>query len=280
MVRKAFLATMTALVLITAASAQTPGWRFRWQQGQVLTYKVEQTMTAADTSSDGKTNESKTRLDLTKRWQVLSVDAKGVATLQMSLAALRMETKLPSGDTLLFDSANLDKSDKDLKEQMGQYVNQPLAVLCLDGYGQLTEVKESKYGSASKYQNELPFAIVLPQTAPGPGQSWSRPYQVTLDPPQGTGEKYDAVQKCVCKAVAGTTATILVTNTVTKLPAAVADQAPLLQLQPEGEIIFDIQGGRLQSVNFKIDKELKNHRGEGSAYRFQSTYSEQFIANP
>ena len=88
------------------------------------------------------------------------------------------------------------------------------------------------------------------------------------------------MQKCVCKGVAGTTATITVTNTVTKLPDAVADQAPLLQLQPEGEVVFDIQAGRLQSVNFKIDKELKNPRGEGSAYRFQSTYSEQLIANP
>lgn len=278
MVRKAILATAAVLVLVGAASAQSPGCRFRWQQGQVLTYKVEQSMSAAETQ-DGKATESKTQLNLTKRWQVTAVDAQGVATLQMSLTALRMETTLPGGDVLLFDSADPDKSDPQLKEQMGKYVNQPLAVLRMDGFGQVVEVKETKYGSPSKYQNELPFAIVLAQTAPAPGQSWKRAYQVTLDPPQGTGEKFDALQKCVCKAVVGNVATITVTNTVTKLPAAVADQAPLLQMQPEGEVVFDVQAGRLQSVNFKIDKELKNHHGEGSSYRFQSTYSEQLVAN-
>src|SRR5262249_19782329 len=158
------------LVLVAAASAQSPGWRFRWQQGQVLTYKVEQSMNAADTQND-KTTESKAQLNLTKRWQVTAVDAQGVATLQISLTTLPMETTLPGGDMLLFDSADLDKSDPQLKEQMGKYVNQPLAVLRMDGYGQVVEVKETKFGSPGKYQNELPFAIVLAQSAPAPGQS-------------------------------------------------------------------------------------------------------------
>jgi hypothetical protein len=280
MVRKALLGTIAALLLVATASAQqTPGWRFRWQQGQVLTYAVEQSMNAAETQG-GKTNESKTKLNLTKRWQVLAIDAQGVATLQLAVTAMRMETTSPGGEVLVFDSANLDKSDPQLKEQMSKYVGQPLAVLRVDGFGQVQEVKESKYGSASKYQNELPFALVLPQTAPAPGQGWQRPYQVILDPPQGAGEKYDAVQKCVCKTIDGTKATITVSNTVIKLPAAAADQAPLLQLQPQGEVVFDTQAGRLASVSFKIDKELKNHQGEGSSYRFQSSYSEQLVANP
>ncbi len=279
MVRAAILTTVAALLLASAASAQQAGWRLRWQQGQTLTYSVEQSMTAAETKG-GTTNESKNKLPLTKRWTVVSVDAQGVATLQLALAALRMETTLPGGEVLLFDSANPDKGDPQLKEQMTKYVGQPLATLVVDGFGQVLEVKESKFGPASKYQNELPFALVLPQTAPAPGQSWRRQYQVTLDPPQGAGEKYDAVQKCVCKAVEGAKATIAVSNTVTKLPEALANQAPLLQLQPEGEVVIDTQAGRMLSVNFKVDKELKNHEGEGSSYRFQSSYAEQYVPAP
>jgi hypothetical protein len=279
MIRTGFLTTLMAVLMVSSVSAQaTTGWRFRWPQGQTLVYTVEQITTASETVG-GKTNESKTKLNLTKRWQVVAVDAQGVATLHMSLDALRMETTLPNNEVLLFDSANQDKSHPQLREQMIKFIGQPLAVLRVDSYGQVLEVKESKYGPASKYQNELPFTLVLPQTAPNPGQSWQRPYQVTLDPPQGAGEKYDAVQKCVCKAVANGTATLGVSNLVTKPPAALADQAPLLQLQPEGEVVFDVQAGRLKNVSLKIEKELKNHQGEGSLYKFQSSYVEQIVVN-
>lgn len=278
MIRRASLAVAAGLVLVAAAPAQTGPWQFRWQPGQVLTYRAEQTIAVAETTTAGKV-EVRDRLTLTKRWQVLAVDAGGVATLQLSLAALRRETTTPGGDVLFFDSANPDKSDPQLREQMKQYVGTPLAVLRIDGKGRVVEVKESHFGPASKYEAELPFRITLPDTAPQPGQGWERTYKVTLDPPQGAGEQYDAVQRCVCKAIDGAAATIGVAAVVKTLPPAVADQAPLLQAQPEGEAVFDVQNGRLQSVSLHVDKELKGHQGEGSSYHFQSTYLEQYVAN-
>jgi hypothetical protein len=278
MIRTAFLAVAVGLVLAAAATAQAPAWQFRWQPGQVLTYKAEQTIAQEETTSAGKV-EVRDRLSLTKRWQVLAVDAAGVATVQLSLAALRRETTTPRGDVLFFDSANPDKSDPQLREQMKQYVGTPLAVLRLDGKGRVVEVKESRFGPASKFEAELPFRIALPDAAPQVGQAWERAYKVTVDPPQGTGEQYDAVQRCVCKAVNGTTATLAVSAAVKTLPSAAADQAPLLSSQPEGEAIFDLQNGRLQSVSLHVDKELKGHLGEGSSFHFRSTYNEQFAGN-
>jgi len=55
----------------------------------------------------------------------------------------------------------------------------------------------------------------------------------------------------------------------------VLDRVPLLQLQPQGEIVFDLQAGRLRSATLRVDKELTGHQGEGSSYRFQSVYSEE-----
>src|SRR5262245_23384620 len=278
MVRNGCLAVLAALAGLSAAPAQTAVWQFRWQAGQVLAYRVEQSMTATEVTNGG-TAESKTKLNLAKRWQVLDVDAAGVATLQLSLTALRMETTPPSGDPLVFDSANPDKSEPQLKAQLGRYVNTPLAVLRIDGKGRVVEVKESKFGPASKYETELPFTITLPDGTPQQGQAWERAYKITLEPPQGTGEKFDAVQKCTCKAVAGAAATVAVTAGPKTLPQDPADQAPLLQMQPEGEVVFDVHNGRLHSVSLRIDKELKNQAGEGSSYHFQSTYTEQYAGD-
>jgi len=279
MIRAGSLATLTALLLLTSTVlAQNTPARFRWQPGQVLNYKVEQLTTVSD-AAEGTKADSSTKLSEIKRWQVLAVDAAGVATVQLSLPSLRLETTTPGGDVLLFDSANPDKSNAQLREQLSKYVNAPLAILRIDSLGKVVEVKECKHGSASKFEAELPFIVALPAEGIRMGQSWERPYQVTLDPPQGTGEKYPAVQKFTCKAIQGTVASLALTTTLKSLPEAVADQVPLLQMQPEGEIVFDLQTGCVRKVQMQIDKELKGHQGEGSSYRFKSSYTQEWMAN-
>jgi hypothetical protein len=279
MVRRLFLTLLAAFLGVGAASAQTSALRFQWQTGQVLTYKVEQTTSASETVGETKV-ETKTKLNLVKRWQVKSVDAAGIATMQMSLGLLRIENTRPSGDVLLFDSANPDKSTPEMRKELASYVGQVLAVLRIDLHGKLVEVKESKFGPASRFESELPFVLTLPETALKEGQTWERAYAITLDPPNGTGEKYDAVQKYVCKSVSGDAATITITSSVKDLPANLLEQIPLLQLQPQGEVVFDLKKGLFRSARLTIDKELKGHQGEGSSYRFQSMFTEELVANP
>jgi hypothetical protein len=277
MLRKWLLVVFIGSVCVSAAFAQA-SWRFRWQQGQTMVYRIEQTMTASETLTEGRT-ESKTTTKLIKRWQVQGVEASGVATLQLSLDKLRLETTTPSGETLLFDSADLAKSDPQMKEQLARYVGTPLAILRLDAQGKPIEVKKSDFGPASRFEADLPFQLVLPDQGMRSGQSWERAYKVTLEPPQGTGEKFDAVQRYICKAVAGSSATITLTTTMKTMPESLLDRVPLLQLQPEGELVFDAQSGLMRSARMVVDKELKNHQGEGTSYRFQRTYTEEYVGD-
>jgi len=276
MFRTPIVALVAGLALATAASAQTTGWRYRWSSGQVLTYRVEHVTSSLETLDKEKPTETRSHLTLTKRWQVLEVDRAGIATLQLTLASLRMETKLPNGDTLLFDSADPGKSTPQLKDQLTKYVGPPLALLRLDRQGQVVEIKESNFGPKSKFEAELPFSLILPDRLPQVGQGWERAYLVTLEPPQGTGEKYDAVQRYTCKAAAEGTATIALATTFKALPEANGDRIPLLQFQPEGEIVFDTQAGLVRSAHLRIDKVLSEHQGPGTSYHFQSDYTEQY----
>jgi hypothetical protein len=277
MSRQTLIVVLTGLAFTSAASAQMT-LRFRWQQDQVLLYRVEQTMSASESLSDGKT-ESKTKASLIKRWQVQSVDTSGVATVSLSLDKLRLETTTGSGEVLLFDSADPAKSDPQMKEQLSKYVGQTIAVIRMDGLGRLIEVKKSDFGPASRFEADLPFQLVFPAGAVQPGQSWERSYKVTLEPPQGTGEKYDAIQRYTFKSTAEGAAIFTLTTTMKTMPDSLLDRVPLLQSQPEGEITFDIRSGLMRSARLVIDKELKNHQGEGTSYRFQRTCVEEYIGN-
>src|SRR5439155_24391881 len=114
----------------------------------------------------------------------------------------------PTGEALLFDSANPSGSHEQLREEMQKYIGPPLTVVRLDARGQLVEVKESKFGPASRLQSDLPFKLLLPAGALAAGEAGARAYQIKLEPPQGTGETYDAAQRYTCKDLANGLATV------------------------------------------------------------------------
>lgn len=274
MIRKTIAAFCGVLMVASLASAQAP--RFRWQTGQVLVYRTEHNTVASYVMGDSK-SETRTRVQSLKRWQVLGVDNAGVATLQMSLQALYFETTPPTGEPLVFDSAHLDKSTPELRKQYENYIGLPLAVVRIDGQGKVIEVKEARPGySAAKYESDPPFKLLLPAEPLKADLNWEHAYQITLEPPLGTGEKYPAVQRYACKGIAGNLATVSLTTDVKGTASAQEDQVPLWQMQPEGELVFDVQAGRLQKATLRIDKEAKI---EGGNTRFQSVYSEQYVGD-
>ena len=262
------------LVLVTAlpSFAQLP-WQFQWKKGDVLTYKIKHATTVLEVVENTK-NTSNSNLDLVNRWQVTDVDAKGIATLSMTLTAMRNEQKRANGETLLFDSQNLDKSTPELRDQMNKFIGQTLAVIRIDGHGRIVEVKQ---GSAAGYEAEPPFLVVFPAAKAAEGQAWRRNYNLVLDPPFGTGEKYQAEQRYDCKKIAADKATLSVTTEFKTMPDNARDRLPLLQKDVHGEIVIDLQAGRLISARLNIDKTVEEHQGKGSSYQFKSEYSRQLI---
>lgn len=272
MVRAWALALIGVLVCSPSAWSQAP--QFKWASEQILVYKVTQTTTITEKVGD-KTSESTSKLDLVKKWHVGTVNANGVATLTMSLDKLRMETKTSAGETILFDSEWKEKSTPAMVEEMSKYVSVPLTIVRLDPRGQLVEVKECKFGPASRLTADLPFKITLPAIPLAVEGAWNRSYQIKLEMSMGAAETYAATQKLTCKAINGTQATIGVATVIAGLPDAPADQIPLCPLQPSGEVFFDIAAGRLKTARYKWSKELAGHQGEGSKYVFASTYLEE-----
>jgi hypothetical protein len=267
------------LAAATAGQASAQAARFVFKAGQVLNYKVEQQTHAVEVTSEGK-SETTTRMTLTKRWQVLAVDEAGVATLQHSLTALRLETTPSTGETMLFDSADPDKGDPKLREQLSRYVGVPLSTLRVDATGRVVEVKKSDFGPASRFEAEPPFLLVFTAGAEfKPQKGWERTYNITQEPPLGTGEKYEAHQRYTCTKVEGAGAAVSVTTELKTQPEAMSERVPLLQMQPEGTVVFDTVNGRTHSARLNVKKELKGHAGEGSSYSLESTYAEQYLGD-
>jgi hypothetical protein len=272
MAHKWLFTTFASLVLAAGARAQSPSGHFHWVKGKAIYFRVEQ-ITKVTEVIGGKKTESGSKLNLVKRWDVQEVD-QGTATVRLSMTAMRHEQQRPNGEILRFDSTNPDKSTPELREQMSKFIGQTLAILRVDGQGKVLEVIK---GSANQYESDPPFVLRLPTQNLALRLGWERSYTITLDPPLGTGEKIPCLQKYTVTAIneQNGLATIRM-STELKMPAAVAERMPLLQKQAAGEIVFNIQAGRVQTVNLQIDKTLQGHQGEGSSYHFVSSYKEQY----
>jgi hypothetical protein len=263
-----------ALVLTAASSAfAQASWQFRWEKGQTLTYKIKHVTSVVEVVENTR-NTTQSSLDLVNRWQVGEVDAKGIATMTLTLVAMRNEQRRANGETLLFDSQNPDKSTPELREQMNKYIGQTLAVLRVDSFGSVHEVKQ---GSASAFAAEPPFVVVFAEGKPAAGQRWGRAYNVVLDPPFGTGEKFQAEQRYECKKIDAGKASVTLATTFKTMPDNARERLPLLQKDLQGEIVFDVQAGRLISARLTIDKTVENHQGNGSSYHFKSEIVRELV---
>ena len=271
--RRLLASLMAVVVLAPLASAQAP--QLKWTAGQTLLYRAEVSTVALDQVGDNK-SETKSVVRATKRWSVKEVDKTGTATLTLSLASMYHQRTTPSGDVLVYDSANPDKSDPHLKKALEGYLDTPLATLRIDAVGRVVEVEKSK-SPAAGFENELPFLAVLPVAALKPGLEWQREYKITLGPPLGTGEKYDAVQKYACKTATADAATVSLTTELKAAPKAQADAIPLWQFLPAGELTYDLKNGRLHSARLTVERELMGHQGENSFCRFSSTQTVTYV---
>jgi hypothetical protein len=275
-VRRLLFLTVLILAATGGARAETP--RFKFQKDETLAYHLVQTTRITETVPDEKTDkpvetEVLTKVDLIRKWKVADVDAAGVATLEMSITSMRWERK--SGKEVdVFDSSKPDDLNR---SEMAKHVGPVLAVLRIDAQGRLVEVKDSKVGPAARFAAELPFKVTLPDAEPKPGESWDRTYLIQLDPPLGTGEKYAATQRYACQDPKGGFLTVGLTTAIKDAPAQAAERIPLLPLDLEGTLYFHAPTGRYYGARLKTEKDLKNHQGEGSKYRFESTYVEDLV---
>lgn len=274
---------LSALLLVTIAGlalaqpANPAAIRFKWQPGQTLTYKVAQQTLVQETTLDEKTEkpvttEARTSLALTRDWIVKAVDRSGTATLEMQITAVRNEFRQPDGSTIVRDSANPDHA-----KEMADFLNRAIVVVRVDAQGRLAEVKEVKQGSAARLQAELPFRVVWPDAAPTAGQSWERPFPLKLDPPHGTGESYDFLQKYTLKSIKDGLAVVGVETSLKTPPKTTGEQVPLVPMLWTGDLYFHVESARYHAARLTAKSELLNHLGEGTKFVYQSSYSEDAV---
>lgn len=268
---------LLAAVVACAQPPAPPAHRFKWEAGKVLTYRVVQQTVVRETTVDDKgekpmTGEARTTLTLVRKWTVKDMDKDGVATLEMSISEMKNEIRQSDGSVTITDSSK--REDAAL---MAGFLNVGIVTVRMDARGQLVEVKEAKGGAASRLHAELPFRLVLPVAGVAANATWDRPFAVKLDPPNGTGENVDFVQKYTSKGEKDGLFTVGVETSLKVVPKTTAEQVPLVPMLWTGDVYFNTAAGKYHAARLRSRAELSNHQGEGSKFVYESSYAEDCI---
>lgn len=276
MLRLSFLVLVGSAVPLFAQGEAAP-LRFTWKSGQTLSYKVVQTTTVEELTLDEKAKQptpvkTTTTLTSTKRWAVTDVNSAGVATLEMSVTAMKQEVTQTVGDgqpnTRVIDSANPDDA------KVMEFLGKPLLTVKLDPQGQLVEAKSDNPAATDRLKAELPFRLVLPDGVPTVGAKWSRAMAVKLPPPLGTGESFDAKQQYTYQGEKDGYAVIGMVTTLKSPPSDPAVMPALIPVLWDGNLFFDAKSGRYHGGKLTAKNEVTDHLGSGTKFRYVSEYTE------
>ncbi len=146
MIQRGLAAAVVVVIWASAASAQEPNWQFRWQKGQVLTYKAEHKTSVEEVVEKSKA-ASGSKLSVVKRWQVAEVDAKGTPSCTFRWRRCAMSKLGPMAKSCFSIPPTRTKAQPELREQMSKFIGQTLAILRVDTQGRVLEVKQGSAGS-------------------------------------------------------------------------------------------------------------------------------------
>lgn len=273
------LSLVLAIGMSTFGPTQAEGpARFQFRRGQVLQYRVEQASTATDTLGDLRSTVS-IRVEQIKQWQVLQVEPDGTATVQLSVPRLKVQHRLPNGEVWEYDSASPDAGAEALRERFHRFVNRPLATYWIDPWGRVVEVRNHTGLTTGATAAELPFTVCLAAQGVQKGQTWSRSYHHALTTPSGARAEVELEQQFQVRSIHNGQVVIAFTTQLRDQPRDLAARLPLLQVQPQGEAIFDLQLGLIVSARYVSAGVVEGHHGETSRYEFTSECRETLISH-
>lgn len=249
--------------------------RFHFRPGESLTYTAKQITSVVETTLEEGTNRSVTaasvtKLTVTRRWDVKTVDPTGVVTVELTVTAMRQQITRPGPPDKdgkpTIDSEVLDSATPEGREQMAAFLGKPIATVVVDPQGR---VLDATGPPAERLRVELPFRLTLPDA----GDRWERTFPLKLP----TGEKADFTQTFAVNGEAAGVATVRVATAPKAAPADPGEWPSLAPVLWEGEVTFDRAAGRYVGAKLTAKKEVTNHQGEGTRFRYESVYVEEAV---
>jgi hypothetical protein len=271
------LRILLGMLLMTGYASAQVTMQHTYTKGDELKYQVKQETTVDETTLDPKTKKpttlkTVTTLALSKTWKVVAVTADGSATLELVITSIK-DDLVQTQDDEKPKTRSMDSSKPDDAKDM-PFLNTTSLSVTLDKAGELVGAKGATKQMEAKLREQLPFRAVLPTKAVNVKDTWKREFTITTP----TKEAFDTVQEFSLK---GRNADYLVMGMTTALKEKITDDSIIPMVAPllwNGDVFFNGKTNQYHGAKLKAGQDIKNHRGEGTKFKYSSEFTEVMVA--
>jgi hypothetical protein len=261
--------------------------RYQFNKDEVLSYQVDHEATMITTRPELRekvTNEVQTR----KTHRVVSVDSDGNAWMELAIEEARMSAQFGEAAPLTYDSREPGDCPKEYRH-VQDVIGKPLAQVQVSPRGELLATKpllgpaaldkakllKSEGGLSDEASRN--FLIEFPEQPIKVGESWNNTFKVNVRVSQRLQQPVTMQRSYELVDVTDGLATIkLRTVLITPIRDGMV-LAQLIQMTPEGSMVFDVKNGRMVSRTLTIDKTEVGVIGGESSMHAKSKREERWI---
>lgn len=265
------------------ATQQKYQLRYQFRPGETIRYEVVQ-LTATNTRVGGildkETNRPtevfdkvQTRSVSTKAWTVVDVNDEGHATFVHMVEDVDMWNHFAGRKEMRYNSKTDAKPPKGY-EQVAKNLRQPLATVTIDSTGKV--IKRVDRDGYSGIKGEQIVDRVPPQPV-GIGDQWYCPHEIIVADNDRRFQRVKTRKLYRLDKVSAGVATIHVQTQVLTPIHSPAIEAKLVKWLTEGNLKFDIEAGRILSLELNIDKKVMGFAGPNSCMDYLARRAEKLL---
>ena len=221
----------------------------------------------------------------------MAVDELGNATLELMIDRVRMTNRFGDGKLTEFDSQDETKRPPHFEHVMTS-IGKPTARFRFAANGRLLKVTSSiepqqdpcgprVSGEEQAADNaSRNFLVVFPQDPIQVGDEWSDKFQACVNMTNRFQKRITLLRKYRLDSVVDGEATISMRTSILEHVKEPIIRAQLIQREPKGTILFNIERGRIISRESTVDKVVIGAAGPKSSMRAVSLRREKLIRRP
>lgn len=251
------------------ATAETYRLRYQFAPGETICWKVKH-LSTTEATIQGKTETTRARTLSTKVWAVKDVDADGNITFVHSVSDIDMWQKISDKPEVRYNSQT-DQTPPPQYAHVAGLVNTPLATVKMTAAGKIL----SRDGTSNQVNLGLgDIALPLPAEPVRIGQQWTTSSDIPVRRQDGTKKRIKTRIVYTLKSVKTGVAVIDVKTEVVTPVNDPQIQSQLVQQVTNGEIRFDVDGGRILSREIGWDETVVGFQGNDSLMKYLAQFSE------
>ncbi|MCG8584268.1 MAG: DUF6263 family protein [Pirellulales bacterium] len=247
--------------------------KYKFANGEKLRWQVSEQV-VVKTTMRGTTQVAKTSGTSIKQWDIKSLGQEGSVTFEHMVESVNMKMWLTGRDEISYNSKTDAKPPEQYKG-VAENVGRPLSQVTMDAHGKVVE-RKSIVDTPQIASRQI--AMPLPSKPVKVGESWTRPFDISVKLRSGATKSIKARQKFTLLAVKDDVAQIKLDTQILTPVTDAEIESQIIQRKTSGTANFDIAKGRFTKIELSLDDSVHQFRGPDSVMHYKMKFVEQLLS--